>query len=170
MQDSTNNENQEIKSSWFTIPYIPSFTDKFKRFNNKDLKVFFFSLNKLNKFIKVWKDSRPQSTKNNVVHKIECKDCNLSYVGQTGRQLNTRIKELRNIRSNTSTRSVITDHRMQSEHDFDWDNVKILEEEPCYGKRLISEMIHIKKQENRLNLQNDREGLHKSYLSIISRI
>ena len=59
---------------------------------------------------------------------------------------------------------------MQSEHDFDWDNVKILEEEPCYGKRLISEMIHIKKQENRLNLQNDREGLHKSYLSIISRI
>jgi len=53
MQDSTNNENQEIKSSWFTIPYIPSFTDKFKRFNNKDLKVFFFSLNKLNKFIKV---------------------------------------------------------------------------------------------------------------------
>jgi len=30
MQDSINNENQEIKFSWFTISYIPSFTDRFK--------------------------------------------------------------------------------------------------------------------------------------------
>jgi len=69
-----------------------------------------------------------------------------------------RIKEHRNhIRWNISTRSVITDHRMQSEYDFDWNNVKILDEEPCYGKRcLISEMIHIKKQENNLNLQYRR--------------
>ena len=53
MQDSTNNKNQEIKSSWFTVPYILSFTNKFKQLNNKDLQVSFFSLNKLNKFIKV---------------------------------------------------------------------------------------------------------------------
>jgi len=62
MQDSINNENQEIKFSWFTISYIPLFTDRFKQLNNKDIKVSFFSLNKVNKFIKVQKDPRSQST------------------------------------------------------------------------------------------------------------
>ncbi|KYN33415.1 hypothetical protein ALC56_12127, partial [Trachymyrmex septentrionalis] len=75
-----------------------------------------------------------------------------SYVGQTGRQLKTRITEHRNhIRYNTSVRSVITE--LQDDRDFQWDNVKILNEEPCYKKRLISEMLNIKKQKNSLNLQ-----------------
>jgi len=42
---------------------------------------------------------------------------------------------------------------MQLNHDFDWNNIQILNEEPCYYKRLISEMINIKKQSNSLNLQ-----------------
>ena len=76
IQDSINNENQEIKSSWLTVPYVSSFIDKFKQFNNKDVKVSFFSLNKLiNKFMKIQKDPRSSSTKNNIVYKIECKDC-----------------------------------------------------------------------------------------------
>jgi len=49
-----------------------------------------------------------------------CNDCNVSYVGQMGRQLKSRIAEYRNhIRWNTSTRSVIIEHRMQMTHDFD---------------------------------------------------
>jgi len=31
-----------------------------------------------------------------VVYKIECKDCETSYVGQTKRRLTTRIREHRN--------------------------------------------------------------------------
>ncbi|EFN67293.1 hypothetical protein EAG_00147, partial [Camponotus floridanus] len=30
-------------------------------------------------------------------------------------------------------------------HAFDWDNVRILDKENFYYKRLVSEMIHIKK-------------------------
>ena len=54
-----------------------------------------------------------------VVYKINCKDCDASYVGQTGRQLRTRIAEHRNnIKYKTSNRSVITDHRIDFGHDF----------------------------------------------------
>ena len=35
-------------------------------------------------------------SKRNVVYKIDCKNCNASCVGQTGRKLNTRIKEYHN--------------------------------------------------------------------------
>ena len=38
-------------------------------------------INKLNKFIKIQKDVLPQSFQSNVVYKIDCKDCDASYVG-----------------------------------------------------------------------------------------
>jgi len=56
-----------------------------------------------------------------------------------------RIDERRNhTRRNTTQISVITEH--QHSHDFDWENMKILDKEIHFNKRLISEMIFIKKQ------------------------
>lgn len=69
-----------------------------------------------------------------------------------------------------STRSILTEHRLQHEHDFDWNNIQILDEKPCYNKRLISEMLNIKKQKNNYNLQTNTEGLHMSYIPIINKI
>jgi len=49
-------------------------------------------MNKLSRLIKAQKDSLPESSKMNVVYKINCKDCDetnsyvKSYVKQTGRQ------------------------------------------------------------------------------------
>jgi len=139
--------------------------DKFKRFNKNDMRVSFHSPNEMGKYIKVQKDICPRTSKSNVVYKISCNNCDASYVGQTGRQLKIRITEHRNhIRHNTSVRSVITEHRLQYDHDFQWDNITILNEEPYYRKRLISEMLNIKKQKNSLNLQTDTEGFHKAYI------
>ena len=45
--------------------------------------------------------------------------------------------------------------------------MKILDSESSYNKRLISEMIHIKKQKQDLNRQNALESLPESYLPII---
>lgn len=61
---------------------------------------------------------------------------------------------------NTTQRSVIviTDHRLL-DHEFCWDNVEILYEEPVLRKRLISEMIFIKLQINSLNQQSDTENI-----------
>jgi len=73
-------------------------------------------------------------------------------VGQTKRILNTRIGEHRNhIRRNSTQSSVITDYHLLFNHEFDWNDVEVLDEEMNYKKRLISEMIHIKKQQNGLN-------------------
>ncbi|KYM94600.1 hypothetical protein ALC62_14773 [Cyphomyrmex costatus] len=161
------NELEDRRSvSWLTVPYIPLHTEKFKRFNNNDIRVSFHSPNKMDKYIKVQKDVLSHTSKNNVVYRIQCNDCDASYVGQTGRQLKTRINEHRNhIRHNTSTRSVITDHRLQFNHDFQWEDVRILDEEPNYRKRL-----NIKKQKHSLNLQTDTEGLHDSYISIVNKV
>lgn len=141
-QIKTNDEN----ISYFTIPYVPSISDNFKNYLNhyKDLgvRLLFCSLNKLSRFIKVHKDSLTSASAINIVYKINCNNCDASYVGQTDRKLQTRMNEHRNhIRRSTSNRSVIIDHRLEFNHEFDWNCVEILDNEPFLNKRLISEML-----------------------------
>ena len=81
--------------SWFTVSYVSLLSEKFNRLNNEDIRISFYNFNKLRKFIKVHKDPLPHEKKSNV-YKIYCKDCDASYVKQTGRQLKTRIVKHRN--------------------------------------------------------------------------
>ncbi|KYQ51473.1 hypothetical protein ALC60_09424 [Trachymyrmex zeteki] len=63
------------------------------------------------------------------------------------RQLKTRLHEhVSNI-----NKKVITSHRIDQNHNFDWDNVEILDREAFFNKRLISKMVHIKRQTHGLN-------------------
>jgi len=52
-------------------------------------------------------------------------------------------------------------------YDFNWNDVRILSNEQSYNKCLVSEMIHIKKQQHTLNKQNDTESVPDAYLPII---
>jgi len=131
-------------------------------------KLFFSCYNKLSRFIKVHKDALPSSVRSNVVYKINCQNCNASYVGQTKRALSVRVDEHRShITRNSSQQSVITEHRLLYKHDFDWNNVQILDEKTNYNKRLISEMIFIKKQKHGLNAQTDTELLDPIYNEVL---
>ena len=169
LTDSQNNqaktESQRIKKKYFVLPYIRHISETASSFVNKDLfMVGFRCLNKLNMFIRVQKDITDINLMNNIVYKICCKNCNASYVGQTKRHLSTRIKEhANNFKLESSRHSVVTEHMLKNNHVFDWNNVKILDSESRYQKRLISEMIHIKEQVNGINLQKDTECLDNSY-------
>ena len=63
-------------------------------------------------------------------------------------------------------------HRVNFNHNFRWNDVKNLNSESSYirykkNKRLIFEMIHIKRQSRGLNKQNDTESLWESCSQII---
>ncbi|XP_011640680.1 uncharacterized protein LOC105429419 [Pogonomyrmex barbatus] len=86
-----------------------------------------------------------------MVYRINCKDCEATYVGQTERQFKTRINEhIRDIKKATGSPFVVSIHRMNFKHEFNWNNIKILDKEPSCShqphKRIVSEVIHIKKQ------------------------
>jgi len=70
---------------------------------------------------------------------------------------------------NTRSPSVISDHCIKFNHNFEWKDVKILDTEP-YNKRLISEMVHVKKQSQGLNKQTDTESLSDSYFFILQSL
>lgn len=125
-------------------------------------------MNKLNQFICTHKDPLKNTEKTHVVYKIDYFNCDMSYVGQTKRQLYTRIKKQRaHISRDVTQSSPIMNHRVDFNHDFDWENVKIVDIEKHYLKRLISEVIHIKKQDNGINLQSDTQLLHIIYFPLL---
>ncbi|KYQ47005.1 hypothetical protein ALC60_13980 [Trachymyrmex zeteki] len=134
---TVSNNEDEKKTSWFTIPFFPHLYGKFKNIVMPELH------------------RRP----------IYVRDI------QTGRKLKTRISEHCNyIYRKTGNPSVITDHRLNFEHEFDWKNTKILDNERYYKKRLVSEMLHIKSQTNSLNAKSDTEFLHHVHTNIIEKI
>lgn len=127
-------------------------------------------MNKLSSFIKVHKNRLPNLPRWNVVYKISCLNCDASYVGQTGRLLGTRVKEHHNhIKRNSTQHSVITDHRLMN-HDFNWNDIDILDKEPILNKRLLSEMLYIKRQNNSLNLKTDTDCLQHKYVMILEKL
>jgi len=66
------------------------------------------------------------------------------HIKQTKR-LNIKFNEHRNrIKRNSTLTFVMTNNCLDSDHEFDLENIKVLDEEINYKKRFISKMIHIK--------------------------
>lgn len=170
--NSENESTNQKKKNIVVIPHIPGISNIVNSTIDKNnFMIGYRCLNKLDNIIKVQKDKNKRDYNNNVVYKINCKDCSVSYVGQTKRQLSTRIKEHKcNIKLDVSKHNVITEHILQNNHSFDWENARILDKESNYNKRLISEMINIKKQEKGINHNRDTEMLDTSYFDIIKKL
>jgi len=170
MNSSTDNKKIIV------FPYINKLSELIVATLDNSLYITCFRiLNNLGGFIKAHKDTHDFFNNNNVVYKIFCKDCSASYVGQTKRQLKTRTREhVNNSKSVTAKPSVITEHMREFSHSFDWNNVKILDTETNYfGKRSVSEMLHIREQRNGINTQKDTELLDNAYhdvLDLLSKI
>jgi len=135
--------------------------------------MFHSILNTLKSYIKRGKDDLEVLSHQNVVYKITCNDCDTTYIRQTKRQLRTRSYQTMrpdhviNINKKSRSLSVISNHRLENNHEMNWNDVKIMDNEPFYGKKLISEMIHIKEQPYGLNKQSDTDLLSDTYLPII---
>ena len=97
------------------------------------------------------KDKVEKQKKAGVVYKIPCSQCEKVYIGETGRQLGTRITEhrkeaeeisdrnftrsTRRASTNEHHKSAITDHVCQNNHIMNWEASEIVEQESDKFKR-----------------------------------
>ncbi len=73
------------------MPYEPGTGETIKRFLQRvDIRVFFNSPNKIGRLLGNEKDKIPTINRGDVVYKISC-ECDIYYIGQTGRSLKERI-------------------------------------------------------------------------------
>ena len=128
----------------------------------------------LEHIVKKAKDPTENMLQKYVVYKIDCKDCSKTYVGQTKRQLETRVYEhQKNQNQNQKYYNVISKHikDMNSEHNINWDDVGVLHKEYNWKKRLFAEMIYIKKQgNNALNKMTDLKDYPMCYYVLVNKL
>jgi len=170
-EECETNDNKDINKT-MVVPYVKNISFGIKRIVKNCVNVRFSIPKKLDSIIKKGKDKLEVEQNTGVVYRLDCEDCEQVYIGQTKRHLETRVKEHRNnIKNASGNYSVVTNHRLSTDHEFKWDNVNILHKERNRRKREIAEMFFIKKykKNNRtLNLQKDTDNLNPIYDKIIT--
>lgn len=126
------------------------------------------------------KDPLVRELKSNVCYKVQCKNCDNVYIGQTGRHVKTRMAEHRrdvtpkkkngnssNTPRNTPNKTALKKHHETKGHTFDFENYKIIGTEKHLGKRLIMEACNIITTKNACNNRSDTENIETSYAPIL---
>ena len=99
--------------------------------------------------------------KSGVVYKIECSDCEATYVGETERSLKKRISE------HHRDSSPVGHHMGYRKHSFTQDNVSVVHQEPTWFKRGVAESIHIAIVDPTLNRDRGRHTLPAIYREVL---
>ena len=68
------------------------------------------------------KDRDELNNRQGAVYKIKCSDCQVSYIGETGRNLNTRLTEHKRATRNGDANNHIAVHHQLTNHNIDWDS------------------------------------------------
>ena len=85
------------------------------------------------------KNKTPQ--KCGLVYQVECPECPLTYIGETGRMLATRMKDHLNLRNPLTA---VGEHCAHEHHTITNDSVRVLARENSWLKRKVREAIEIK--------------------------
>ena len=177
-QNNNTNSNTNNYKDIIVLPLIPRISKKLQHTlrNKCNMKTVFRTPFKLNKIIKTGKDPLKRCNNKNLVYKINCKNCPITYVGQTKRLLKTRAGEhKKNIKLSPTYHNVISKHTLEHngehEFDYDYDNIQILHRENHFHKRSFAEMVYIQKnRKNSVNKKSDCDKLADPYKVIIDKI
>src|SRR5690606_35254748 len=82
----------------------------------------------------------------NLVYEVPCSQCNVSYIGETSRRLEDRLKEHRKAVQTADVRnSVLAEHVASMGHLPDWEATKVLRKCSGYFERKWAEAVEIAK-------------------------
>lgn len=164
LNNSKNREpNNEQRIKYFKIPYIQGLTESLTRIlNTETSKIVSYNTKTVGNLFSKIKDKVPLKLRSNVVYEIPCKNCDCIYIGQTKQYISRRIQ---NHKQDCFSHNIIRPektalaaHHFDMQHDFAFDNVKILDIEENLKKRLFLEKIYITKKSNNINKKDDSSG------------
>lgn len=179
IRNRDNNEPKIYKS----LTYIPNISERIVKSNICDTKSYNIAHqtnNNLNKLFSNTKDKIPNMEKSNIVYQISCEGnhidkCKMLYVGTTKNKLKTRLtghKSDIKIRNNSHTyKTALAAHCARENHHPNLNNVRILERENHYNKRLTLETLHINNvpTTKRINFKTDTENITHTYKNLIRK-
>ena len=109
----------------------------------------------IRKLLPSQKDPLDNSEKSCLVYQVPCRDCSSVYIGQTKRDLKSRLDEhKRVIKNQRPDLSAPYEHSITKDHIISFTEAKILELETDYQKILSFESWHINAKPHVMNRNN----------------
>ena len=153
-------KQNESKTTYISLPFINGISNQIGKLieNKTKLKICYNNKSNLRGIYTQLKTKIPMELNSGVVYKINCEDCDGTYIGQTKNYLRDRINTHKRSIAKGSNETALSQHANSTGHKFNFQTVKILEHEKNHTKRTFKEMIHIKKTHN-INNYTDIQNL-----------
>ena len=144
-------QEEEIKMS-INLPYVESTSEKLRRIlRSHKIRSTFYTENTLRKLLCKPKDRVATEDKNDIVYEIDCSNCEAVYFGESKRSLKSHSDEHKRSFRNCNCDNEITKHCWEADHNFNWDQKKVIDRESRLIPRKIKETIHSLKNPNHIN-------------------
>ena len=149
-------EPSESTSKKFPVklPYIKGASEAVQRvLKNHGIPSFHKPFNTIRNLLVRPKDKNDPKKTCGIIYNISCPSCKETYIGETGRNLETRLKEHLDPKS---SQSAVQIHTQSTGHLFNQDSAKIIGREDNKHRRKILEAIEIHKHQPQLNLNQGK--------------
>ena len=123
-----------------TIPYIRGTSETITRILQPyNIRVAHKPITTLRRVVTNVRDKDKPEHRQGAVYKIKCCDCQASYIGETGRNLSTRLTEHKRATRNGDVNNHIAEQHLQTKHQIDWDSATCITYSTDYYQRLTLE-------------------------------
>ncbi|UYV73714.1 hypothetical protein LAZ67_11000472 [Cordylochernes scorpioides] len=126
--DRPNSNRNKDDCNNIIIPYLRDIDNEISRILRKFKYNIWYSTGTKREFLtrnRIMKDNIGTLKPSNVIYGIKCTQCDKIYVGETGRNLETRIKEHQQGLMGRRALSKIGEHALYSGHRPDWNDIEI---------------------------------------------
>ncbi|XP_072397194.1 uncharacterized protein [Diabrotica undecimpunctata] len=153
-----------------SLPYFPQVTEKLVKLykhNNVPVKIAIKNAKTVRNLFSKTKTPLSLLEQVNVIYHIPCAECDSCYIGQTGRSLRGRLTTHRSDINLSKHTCALAQHAINTKHEVNFNEVKILGTERNLVKRQFLEMCAILKHPNTLNKRTDISNLSQIYHALI---
>ena len=142
---TTEPNNNVTLTTTATIPYISRIRQPF------NICVAHKPITTLRQLLTNIKDRDEPRNRQGAVYKINCSDCHASYIGETGRNLTTRLTEHKRATRKGDVNNHIAEHHRLTNHTIDWDSAQCLTYSTNYFQRVTLESWFTNLEQTPLN-------------------
>ena len=144
-------QEAEIRIS-INLPYVEGTSEKLRRIlRSHKIRSTFYTEKTLRKLLCKPKDEVATEDKN-IAYEIDCSNYQAVYFGESKRSLKSRSDEhKRSARNCDCDKNEIAKHCWGADHNFNWDQKKVIDRESRLIPRKIKKTIHSLKNPNHIN-------------------
>ena len=135
------------------LPYIRNTSESIRRvLSTVNIRTCFKPHRTLSQVLVHTIDPVPQECRKAVVYRIPCGSCDMSYIGETGRTLQLRIKKHRRALTNGDPcMSALAEHAINNHYNIAWEDTIVVDADPHMYRRRTLEAWHIRQEPNPMN-------------------